>query len=213
MREVKNTYESLYNTSFDVTFSEQKPSTDTIAVNPDNTPFRNSDGTLLFRPAGHGALIENLNELDADIIFIKNIDNVVPDRLKDITVKWKMVLAGKLVELQKRTFYYLHKLDAGTYSNDDIKEMIDFLQHDLCCYKPDIELLEGKERISYLYHKFNRPMRVCGMVRNVGEPGEAHSLFLIRIIVSVYRSLKVRRLTNIMKLMLRCLLKEHILIL
>lgn len=171
LREVKNTYESLYNTSFDVTFSEQKPSTDTIAVNPDNTPFRNSDGTLLFRPAGHGALIENLNELDADIIFIKNIDNVVPDRLKDITVKWKMVLAGKLVELQKRTFYYLHKLDAGTYSNDDIKEMIDFLQHDLCCYKPDIELLEGKERISYLYHKFNRPMRVCGMVRNVGEPG------------------------------------------
>ena len=171
LREVKNTYESLYNTSFEVTFSEQKPSTDTIAVNPDNTPFRNSDGTLLFRPAGHGALIENLNELDADIIFIKNIDNVVPDRLKDITVKWKMVLAGKLVELQKRTFYYLHKLDAGTYSNDDINEMIDFLQHDLCCYKPDIELLEGKERISYLYHKLNRPMRVCGMVRNVGEPG------------------------------------------
>ena len=171
LREVKNTYESLYNTSFEVTFSEQKPSTDTIAVNPDNTPFRNSDGTLLFRPAGHGALIENLNELDADIIFIKNIDNVVPDRLKEITVKWKMVLAGKLVELQKRTFYYLHKLDAGTYSNDDIEEMIDFLQHDLCCYKPDIELLEGKERISYLYHKFNRPMRVCGMVRNVGEPG------------------------------------------
>ena len=171
LREVKNTYESLYNTSFEVTFSEQKPSTDTIAVNPDNTPFRNSDGTLLFRPAGHGALIENLNELDADIIFIKNIDNVVPDRLKDITVKWKMVLAGKLVELQKRTFYYLHKLDAGTYSNDDINEMIDFLQHDLCCYKPDIELLEGKDRISYLYHKLNRPMRVCGMVRNVGEPG------------------------------------------
>lgn len=171
LREVKNTYESLYNTSFEVTFSEQKPSTDTIAVNPDNTPFRNSDGTLLFRPAGHGALIENLNELDADIIFIKNIDNVVPDRLKEITVKWKMVLAGKLVELQKRTFYYLHKLDAGTYSNDDIEEMIDFLQHDLCCYKPDIELLEGKERINYLYHKFNRPMRVCGMVRNVGEPG------------------------------------------
>ena len=171
LREVKDTYESLYNTSFEVTFSEQKPSTDTIAVNPDNTPFRNSDGTLLFRPAGHGALIENLNELDADIIFIKNIDNVVPDRLKDITVKWKMVLAGKLVELQKRTFYYLHKLDAGTYSNDDINEMIDFLQHDLCCYKPDIELLEGKDRISYLYHKLNRPMRVCGMVRNVGEPG------------------------------------------
>lgn len=171
LREVKDTYESLYNTSFEVTFSEQKPSTDTIAVNPDNTPFRNSDGTLLFRPAGHGALIENLNELDADIIFIKNIDNVVPDRLKDITVKWKMVLAGKLVELQKRTFSYLHKLDAGTYSNDDINEMIDFLQHDLCCYKPDIELLEGKDRISYLYHKLNRPMRVCGMVRNVGEPG------------------------------------------
>ena len=164
-------FENKFGVTYDISFSEQKATTDTIAVNLDNTPFLDEDDNLVFRPGGHGALIENLNDIDGDVIFIKNIDNVVPDRLKDITVKWKMVLAGKLVELQKRTFSYLHKLDAGTYTNDDINEMIDFLQHDLCCYKPDIELLEGKDRISYLYHKLNRPMRVCGMVRNVGEPG------------------------------------------
>ena len=83
-----------YGIKYDITFSEQKPSTDTVAANPDNTPFRNDDGSLLFRPGGHGALIENLNEIDADVIFIKNIDNVVPDRLKPETVVWNQVIAG-----------------------------------------------------------------------------------------------------------------------
>ena len=100
-------YADKYGVTYNITFSEQKPSTDTIAANADNTPFRNSDGSLLFRPGGHGALIENLNEISADIIFIKNIDNVVPDRLKPETVEWKQVIAGVLVTLQKQAFEYI----------------------------------------------------------------------------------------------------------
>ena len=96
-------YAQRYGIKYNISFSEQKPSTDTIAANPDNTPFRNEDGSLLFRPGGHGALIENLNEIDADVVFIKNIDNVVPDRLKGETVTWKQVIAGVLVTLQKQT--------------------------------------------------------------------------------------------------------------
>ena len=105
-------YAQKYGIKYDITFSEQKPSTDTIAANPDGTPFRNSDGSLLFRPGGHGALIENLNEIEADVIFVKNIDNVVPDRLKPDTVEWKQVIAGVLVTLQKRAFDYLNLLDS-----------------------------------------------------------------------------------------------------
>ena len=106
-------YANKFGVKFNISFSEQKPSTDTIAVNPDNTPFRNEDGSLLFRPGGHGALIQNLNDIDADVVFIKNIDNVVPDHLKADTVEYKQVIAGILVELQKRAFEYLRLLDTG----------------------------------------------------------------------------------------------------
>ena len=157
--------------NFDVSFSEQKPSTDTIAVNPDNTPFRNEDGSLLFRPAGHGALIENLNDLDAEIVFIKNIDNVVPDRLKEETISWKMIIAGKLVTLQERAFAYLHKLEEGNCTHSELEEMLKFLQNDLSCEKHDVASLNDTALADYLYKKLNRPMRVCGMVKNVGEPG------------------------------------------
>ena len=164
-------YEAKYGVSFDISFSEQKPSTDTIAVNLDNTPFRNEDGSLLFRPAGHGALIENLNDLDADVVFIKNIDNVVPDRLKDETISWKMIIAGKLVELQERAFAYLHKLEQGNCSRSELEEMADFLQKELSCEIHDRSSLDDAALAEYLYKKLNRPMRVCGMVKNVGEPG------------------------------------------
>ena len=97
-------YASRYGIKYNISFSEQKPSTDTVAANPDNTPFRTEDGKLLFRPGGHGALIENLNEINADVIFIKNIDNVVPDRLKSDTVDYKQVIAGVLVSLQAKAF-------------------------------------------------------------------------------------------------------------
>ena len=164
-------YASKYGIAYDISFSEQKPSTDTVAANPDNTPFRNSDGSLLFRPGGHGALIENLNEIDADVIFIKNIDNVVPDRLKDETVTYKQVIAGILVALQKRAFEYLEVLDSGAYNHETLEEIIRFVQHDLCCRKSDIKELEDADLVIYLRKKLNRPMRVCGVVKNVGEPG------------------------------------------
>ncbi len=164
-------YAQKYGIKYDITFSEQKPSTDTVAANADNTPFRNDDGSLLFRPGGHGALIENLNEIEADVIFVKNIDNVVPDRLKQDTVEWKQVIAGVLVTLQQKAFGYLRKLDTGKYSHEEIEEIIRFVQQDLCCRKPDIKELEDAELVIYLRKKLNRPMRVCGVVKNVGEPG------------------------------------------
>ena len=154
-----------YGIKYDITFSEQKPSTDTVAANPDNTPFRNADGSLLFRPGGHGALIENLNEIEADVIFIKNIDNVVPDRLKPETVEWKQIIAGVLVTLQKQAFEYLRKLDAGA-SEAELKEIAKFVEECLCCRAKD-----NKVDADYLRRKLNRPMRVCGVVKNVGEPG------------------------------------------
>ena len=137
-------FEEKYGVTYDVTFSEQLPSTDTIAANPDGTPFRTQDGKLLFRPGGHGALIENLNQQDADIVFIKNIDNVVPDRLKKDTVRYKQILAGVLVTEQKRVFEALKNPD-----------------------------LSDEER-----EKLNRPIRVCGVVKNTGEPGGGP--FLVR---------------------------------
>lgn len=169
--DTKEKYEKAYNVKYDITFSEQKPSTDTIAVNPDDTPFRNADGSLLFRPGGHGTLIENLNEIPADVVFIKNIDNVVPDRLKADTVTYKQVIAGVLVSLQEKAFEYLRLLDEGTYNHEKLEEMIRFVQRDLCCRKHDIKELEDAELVIYLRSKLNRPMRVCGVVKNVGEPG------------------------------------------
>ena len=158
-------YAKKYGIHYDISFSEQKPSTDTVAANPDGTPFRNSDGSLLFRPGGHGALIENLNEIDADIIFVKNIDNVVPDRLKQDTVAWKQIIAGVLVSLQQKAFEYLRLLDAG--ANDaQLKEMAEFVEKCLC-----VNPMGVKVDADYLRKKLNRPMRVCGVVKNVGEPG------------------------------------------
>ena len=146
-------YAKKYGIKYDISFSEQKPSTDTVAANPDGTLFRNSDGSLL------------------DVIFVKNIDNVVPDRLKDDTVEWKQVIAGVLVTLQKKAFEYLRLLDSGKYTHEQIEEMIRFVQQDLCCRKADIKELEDADLVLYLHQKLNRPMRVCGVVKNVGEPG------------------------------------------
>ncbi len=169
--ERKHYYEEKFGVKYNISFSEQKPSTDTIAANPDNTPFRNEDGTLLFRPGGHGALIENLNDIDADIVFVKNIDNVVPDRLKDDTVMWKQIIAGVLVTMQRKAFNYLETIDSGQYNHEKLEEIIRFIQRELGCRKADIKELEDAELVCYLKSKLNRPMRVCGVVKNVGEPG------------------------------------------
>ena len=164
-------YEQRFGIRYHVTFSEQKPSTDTIAANMDNTPFRNDDGTLLFRPGGHGALIRNLGDLQSDIVFIKNIDNVVPDCLKSATVKWKQVLAGLLVDVQRETFGYLRLLDTGSYTHEEIEKMIHFVRHTLFTDVPGLKDMEDAELVTFLRRKLNRPLRVCGVVKNVGEPG------------------------------------------
>lgn len=155
-------YEQRFGIRYDITFSQQKPSTDTIAVNPDNTPFRTDKGELLFRPAGHGALIENLNEIDADIVFIKNIDNVTTDAQRGDTITYKKALAGILLDRQKRTFGHLRALRNGTA---DLREVAEFVQRDLCVKLP--EQYDG----ALLEKILDRPIRVCGMVRNEGEPG------------------------------------------
>lgn len=167
---VKPLYEKRHGVVLDVNFSEQKSQTDTLAVNEDNTPFR-EDGKLLFRPGGHGALIENLNDLDADVVFVKNIDNVVPDRLKGDECLYKQALAGYLIKVQKQCFEYLKLLDSGEYTREDLLGILHFLQDVINVKNPDTKYLEDAELVLYLKSKLNRPVRVCGMVRNIGEPG------------------------------------------
>ncbi|BEG98739.1 DUF4301 family protein [Bacteroides sedimenti] len=168
---VMKKYSDKFNVEYHISFSEQKPSTDTIAADMNNKPFRSEDGKLLFRPGGHGALIENLNDLVADIVFIKNIDNVVPDKLKEDTVHYKRLLGGVLVTLQAQAFKYLQLLDSGKYTPEQIREIIQFVQRKLFCKNPDTKIMEDADLVLYLKNKLNRPMRVCGMVKNVGEPG------------------------------------------
>ena len=163
-------YAKKFNVAYSVGFSEQKSSTDTLAVDADNEPFRDGD-KLVFRPGGHGALIENLNDLSADVVFIKNIDNVVPDSSKPVIVLYKKMLAGVLVSYQQKMFEYLEQIDSGQYSHDQLLEMLYFLQDELCIKNPETKHLEDGELVLYIKSKLDRPLRVCGMVRNVGEPG------------------------------------------
>lgn len=173
--EIKDQFEHLLGVKYHITYSLQKPSTDTIAVNLSNEPFRNQDGSLLFRPAGHGALLENLNELDADLIFVKNIDNVVPDHLKSTTVTYKKALAGLLLKFQEQIFRYQQILDEhrpNTLESTFYAEATGFLENILLITPPDNQYYSEKEELYYyLKQKFNRPIRVCGMVKNLGEAG------------------------------------------
>ncbi|MGN0033606.1 MAG: DUF4301 family protein [Candidatus Limimorpha sp.] len=165
-------YEEQFGIRYDISFSVQKPSTDTIAVDMNNEPFRDKNGKLVFRPGGHGALIQNLNDLHKEIIFIKNIDNVVPDRLKDTTYKYKKALCGYLFRLQQQQFEYLSLLDEGDVTDDELKEIESFAKDSLMIDIPEFYSTYNEiEKIDFLYGKLNRPMRVCGMVRNEGEPG------------------------------------------
>lgn len=167
----KEYFSKMFGVKYNITFSVQKPSTDTVAATLDNELFRDDDGNLVFRPGGHGALIENLNDIDADIVFIKNIDNVVPDRLKDTTVKYKNLIAGILVNAQTKVFNYLKQLDKHEYDSKSLHEMLAFLEQDLCCKNINAKDYNDEQLAEYLHRKFNRPMRVCGVVKNVGEPG------------------------------------------
>ena len=170
LAESLSVFESKFGVKYDVSFSEQKPSTDTIAADSANLPFRDK-GQLVFRPGGHGALIENLNDLNADIIFIKNIDNVVPDSLKKTTVTYKKVIAGILVNLQKQCFSYLQELENEAISGAKLSVISQFCEARLNNYNAYISSLSHDELRKYLILKLNRPIRVCGMVKNVGEPG------------------------------------------
>jgi hypothetical protein len=167
LKKVQPDYEKRYGITYEITFSEQKKSTDTLAVELDNTPFRNTDGSLLLRPGGHGALLENLAEIKEDIVFIKNIDNVAPDRLKADTIHWKKVLAGMMLRLRSRIAAYLAELEQGAGSVK-LKEIATFMAQNFCLTLPEVE---AGQYAALLYAKLNRPMRVCGMVKNAGEPG------------------------------------------
>lgn len=158
--------------TYTVDYSFQKPSTDTIAVDMENKPFRNQDGTVLFRPGGHGALIENLNEQDADIIFIKNIDNVAVMNDAAAVANSKKVLAGILLKVQEQAFSYAEKLDKEDVTEEDMAAIASFLEHKLNVkFNDDLDKLTSVEKLAVLKDKINRPIRVCGMVKNEGEPG------------------------------------------
>lgn len=165
-------YEEKMNVHYDVTFSQQQPATDTIAVDMQNEPFRDADGSLVFRPGGHGALIENLNGINADIIFIKNIDNVTTDKLRKPTITYKQLLAGILVETKHQIFDFLRKLEKPeTVSAEQLAEMKQFCEMLLNVHHPLFQQDNRAELIAYLTNTFNRPIRVCGMVANEDEPG------------------------------------------
>ncbi|NSW45277.1 MAG: DUF4301 family protein [Bacteroidales bacterium] len=157
-------YEKEYQTTFEIAYSIQSPATDTIAVDMENNPFRDKNGKLVFRPGGHGALIHNLNKLDADLIFIKNIDNVVPDRLKDETIRYKKLLAGFLIFLQDKLYTYQQWFDENKITPERIAAIKDFYK---TYFHVDINAFTLEQIKAMLF----RPLRVCGMVKNEGEPG------------------------------------------
>ncbi|MFO8128465.1 MAG: DUF4301 family protein [Bacteroidales bacterium] len=168
----KGKHENAFGVVYDISYSVQKPTTDTVAVDMDNEPFRLEDGSILFRPGGHGALIENLNDLHADLIFIKNIDNVVPDRLKTDTYKYKKLLGGILLDVQETVFDYLEKIENGRFNENDLLSIKEFMQDRLLIRFPDdFNDLDLEKQFGWIEYKLNRPIRVCGMVKNEGEPG------------------------------------------
>jgi hypothetical protein len=173
IEEVKKTYEPKYNVKYKTTYSVQKTSTNTIAVDENNEPIRSDDGSLLFRPGGHGALIENLNAIDSDVIFIKNIDNVVADRFKDHTILYKKLIGGILITVQEEAHHYAKKLSTKTkIANWRKNKIVCFIKDQLNVIMPEaFELWTPELQKDFLFKILNRPIRVCGMVKNEGEPG------------------------------------------
>ena len=160
------------NCTFDISFSFQKHETDTIAVTPKNELFREKDDSLLFRPSGHGALIENLNDINEDLIFIKNIDNVVAANLSETVASYKKMLGGVLLKTQEKVFEYQERLENHPVLEEEIITIANFLANTInIVINPEFEKYSKKYQIEYLVEKLNRPIRVCGMVKNEGEPG------------------------------------------
>jgi len=166
--------EELYGCRFSVDFSYQHPGTDTLAVDADNLPFRDRHGRLVFRPGGHGALLENLGELQGDLVYIKNIDNVVPDRLKEPTILWKKILGGFLVDLQDQIHRCLRTMQQNPGEPRLLEDVLDFVQENLAVnVPPGIRQWPADLARDFLARSLNRPLRVCGVVPNQGEPGGA----------------------------------------
>lgn len=170
--EATRSYYERTGVRYEITFSVQSPATDTIAVDLEHQPFRDEQGDLLFRPGGHGALLTNLQALAADIVFIKNIDNVVPDHLKETTYRYKRALGGYLATLQQRVGAYLEQLATGEVDDALLGEIWTFARQQLAITAPAGWQHEPQHaRRRFLLDRLNRPLRVCGMVRNAGEPG------------------------------------------
>ena len=171
-KKIEEVIERKTNTEFDISFSYQNQSTDTIAVTDKNELYREEDGSLLFRPSGHGALLDNLNELNADVIFVKNIDNVVVINYQEELAKYKMMLAGILLKKQEQAFKFQEDLENKDLSETEIIKIAEFLSNNLnVVISKDFEKYSSKYQIDYLRNKLDRPIRVCGMVKNEGEPG------------------------------------------
>jgi hypothetical protein len=167
---LKKKYESLQKVKLDISYSFQKKSTDTIAVTLDNEIVTDEKGNLVFRPGGHGALLENLNDIDADIIFIKNIDNVVPDYLKPVTIKYKKALAGLLVQIKQQVADILNYLEwHDSYTEKKKHDIANFMDKYLGIKIPNG--LDNTIFAGYIKSKIDKPIRICGMVKNAGEPG------------------------------------------
>lgn len=169
---VRERYEERYECSFEIDFSYQSHATDTLAVDPDNRPFRLEDGSLLLRPGGHGALLDNLDSLDAEVVLIKNVDNVLPEGRQEPVLLWKRLLIGKLAELRDRSSDLLSRLEST--GGDDAELLTDgeALAADLGNPMPAaLTAASAAKRRAWLIDRLDRPLRVCGMVENAGEPG------------------------------------------
>ncbi len=171
--EIKEKYEKKHNCTIEIKYSVQEKSTDTIALDVESKePFKKKDGSLLLRPGGHGSLIHNLNKLRYSYIFIKNIDNIVPDDEKDLLVYYKKALGGILIEKQKKIFDKLNEVTAKDAPKPDKEELLKFLESELSLKVTDKVLrYNTKKTLRFFIEKLNRPIRVCGMVRNEGDPG------------------------------------------
>lgn len=171
-RKIRGRVEEQTGVKFHVSYSYQDSKTDTVAVTMEHEPFRDENGQIFFRPGGHGALLENLNKQDADLIFIKNIDNVVIPKYREILAENKKMLAGKLLSLQSKVFEAMKDLQNEDISEDVLDGIIRMAQKELNVgLSVEFRELDKQEKISVLKKKLNRPMRVCGMVKNEGEPG------------------------------------------
>ena len=169
---IKDALEKETNTKFNVSFSYQNKATDTIAITANNELYRNPDGSLLFRPSGHGALIENLNQLDYDLIFIKNVDNIAVFEQNKTLSDYKKMAAGVLLKIQEQAFKYMRKIDEDSILEDELNNIELFVINRLNADLGDAyNQLTPEEKIGVLRDRLNRPIRVCGMVKNEGQPG------------------------------------------